>query len=725
MTTPDQLTDSDAAWLQALAGQRPAAERALLARALGLARRVHDGQQRLSGEAYLVHPQAVAEILNGLNLDYETLAAALLHDSIEDTELTRADLEQAFGPVVARLVDGVTKMGRIGRLQETPGGRGDQEAESVRKLLLAMVEDVRVVLIKLADRLHNLRTLKFLSEDRQRLIATETLEIYAPIANRLGIWQLKWELEDLSLRYLEPEVYRDIARQLDARRADRERYIEQVVRRLRDELASAGVRAEVSGRPKHIYSIWRKMRRKNLPFSQIFDVRAVRVLVERDADCYAALGVVHGLWHHIPKEFDDYIANPKENAYRSLHTAVAGPGGQTLEVQIRSRAMHEHAELGIAAHWRYKEGGRFDPGLEQRVAWLRQLLEWRDEEPSAREFVDRFKSESGGERVYVLTPQGRVVDLPAGATPLDFAYHIHTDLGHRCRGAKVNGRIVPLNQALHTGEQVEVLSARQGVPSRDWLNPHLGYLKSPRARAKVRHWFRAQDRDKNIAAGRATLDRELHRLGLANCNWEQLAERLHSPSVNDMLAALGNGDLGSAQLAGAANDLMAPAEAEALAARAPRAAEAEAGLRIEGVGNLLTQIARCCRPVPNDPIVGYITRGRGVTIHRRDCPNLLRLAATERERLLEVEWGGAAGAVYPVNIEILAYDRAGLLRDITAVLANEKVNVIGVNTYTDKQDAAAHMQLTLEIRDIGELSRVLSRLSQVSNVIEVRRSRGH
>ncbi|MFP5505677.1 MAG: RelA/SpoT family protein, partial [Gammaproteobacteria bacterium] len=615
MTTRDTITAEQqvdtGAWLATLAGARPAAERAVIARALELAQRAHTGQQRHSGEPYLSHLLAVAEILNGLNLDYETIAAALLHDSVEDTEVTLAKLEEEFGSSVARLVDGVTKMGRIGRLQEQAAGRREQDAESLRKLLLAMVEDVRVVLIKLADRLHNMRTLKYLDPERQRKIARETLDIYAPLANRLGIWQLKWELEDLSLRYLDPDAYREIARHLDERRVDRERFIDRVVRQIRRELETVGVKAEVTGRPKHIYSIWKKMRRKNLPFSQIFDVRAVRIIVERDADCYAALGVVHSLWHHIPKEFDDYIANPKENDYRSLHTAVVGPGGQTLEVQIRSRAMHEHAELGIAAHWRYKEGGRFDSSVEQKVAWLRQLLEWKDEEASALDFVDRFKSESGEERVYVLTPQGRVVDLPAGATPLDFAYHIHTDLGHRCRGAKVNGRIVPLNYELRNGEQVEVLAARQGTPSRDWLNTHLGFLKSSRARAKVRHWFREQDRDKNIAAGRVTLDRELNRLGVANTNWEQLAERLHYPNVDDMLAALGNGDLGSAQLAGAVNELMAPPPGAAVVARAPRAGGAEPGLRIEGVGNLLTQIAKCCRPVPQDPIVGYITRGRG------------------------------------------------------------------------------------------------------------------
>ena len=723
-TAADRVEPGSEAWLAALAGGRPAAEREVLARALATARRAHHGQLRLSGEPYLFHVLAVAEILNALNLDYETLAAALLHDTVEDSAVTLDELERDFGGRIAHLVDGVTKMGRIGRLQDAhaDGARDHHDAESVRKLLLAMAEDVRVVLIKLADRLHNLRTLKHLTPERQQRIAQETLEIYAPLANRLGIWQIKWELEDLSLRYLDPEVYREIATQLDERRVDRERFIEHVVRELTRELQTAGIQAEVSGRPKHIYSIWKKMQRKNLPFNQIFDVRAVRVIVEHDADCYAALGIVHGLWHHIPKEFDDYIANPKENDYRSLHTAVVGPNGRTLEVQIRSRGMHEHAELGVAAHWHYKEGGRFDASVEQRVAWLRQLLEWKDEESTATEFVDRFKSENVTERVYALTPQGRVVDLAQGATPLDFAYHIHTDLGHRCRGAKVNGRIVPLTHELRNGEQVEILTARQGTPSRDWLNTHLGFLKTPRARAKVRHWFRQQDYENNVSAGRATLDRELNRLGITNLNWEQLAERLHQPSVPAMLAAIGNGDLNTAQLAGAANELAAPTVETLPTVRAPRSSEGIAeGFTIEGVGNLLTHIAQCCRPVPNDAIVGYITRGRGVTIHRRDCPNALRLAATERERILEVEWGGAGAASYPVDIQVVAYDRAGLLRDITAVLANERINVIGVDTYTDKEDHVAHMQLSLEIRDIAELSRVLNRIGQLPNVSEARR----
>ena len=511
-TTPSHGRSLDLdAWLNVVGQGRSDAEQSLIRVALTRAQAAHKDQTRASGEPYLLHCLAVAEICHHLKLDHEAVAAAILHDAVEDTDVTLQEVAETFGAQVARLVDGVTKMGRIGEIREPAGGRHSAQlhhSESVRKLLLAMAEDVRVVLIKLADRLHNMRTLRFLDHERQRRIARETLDIYAPLANRLGIWQVKWELEDLSLRYLEPDAYHRIAALLDGRRIDRERHIELVKERLSKAFDSAGIRAEISGRPKHIYSIWRKMQRKNVDFHQIFDVQAVRVLVESTAECYAVLGIVHSFWHHVPHEFDDYIANPKSNNYRSLHTAVIGPEGRAVEVQIRTRDMHEHAELGIAAHWRYKEGARYDHGFEKKVAWLRQLLEWKEEEPSADEFVDRFKSESVQERVYVLTPQGQVIDMPAGATVLDFAYHIHTDVGHRCRGAKVNGRIVPLAYELSSGEQVEVLTGRKVAPSRDWLNPHLGYLKTSRARAKVRHWIKQQDRDINIAAGRSSLERE-------------------------------------------------------------------------------------------------------------------------------------------------------------------------------------------------------------------------
>jgi GTP pyrophosphokinase len=687
----------------------------------------HKGQLRASGDPYHDHVLAVAEILNDLKLDYETIAAAMLHDVVEDTDVTLEQVKAEFGPAIARLVDGVTRMERIGEFQEKThaGSREHVQAESLRKLLLAMAEDVRVVLIKLADRLHNMRTLRHLTPEQQRRIARETLDIYAPLANRLGIWQVKWELEDLSLRYLEPEAYQQIARQLAETRADRERYISKVVGILNDELAKAGIKADISGRPKHINSIWRKMQRKQLDFEQIFDVRAVRVLVEEEKDCYAALGVVHGLWHHIPGEFDDYIANPKENLYRSLHTAVVGPEGKGLEIQIRTEEMHRHAELGVAAHWRYKEGGSFDPGYEEKIAWLRQLLEWKDEEQSANDFVDRFKSEAFQERVYALTPQGRIIDLPQGSTPLDFAYAIHTDVGHRCRGAKVNGRIVPLTNKLGNGEQVEILTARQGTPSRDWLNPHQGYLKTSRARSRVRQWFKREDYEHNVAAGRDIADRELHRLGITGLSLDRLAEHFRFRQVEEFFAALGRGEINPGQLANALTEFMPETPKPEVLAKAKAASHRRAspgGVEISGVGNLLTSMARCCHPVPNDPIVGYITRGRGVTVHRQDCGNILRLQGEDRDRLIEVKWGASDEGGYPVDISVEAYDRPGLLRDITAVFANDRINLLGVNTATDIHDGIARMSLTVEINDIGQLSRVLTRIGQLPNVVEAKRN---
>ncbi|MDX2458003.1 MAG: GTP diphosphokinase [Gammaproteobacteria bacterium] len=705
---------------------RPDSEKQVLKKAADWASTAHHDQQRASGEPYYSHVLAVAEILKSLNLDYETLAAAMLHDVVEDTAVTLDDVRSEFGTVIAHLVDGVTKMERIGEFQplDQEGNQGHAQVESLRKLLLAMADDVRVVLIKLADRLHNMRTLQHLEGERQRRIAQETLDIYAPLANRLGIWQIKWELEDLSLRYLEPDAYQQLASQLDEKRADREQYIKYVVDTIAGELRKAGIKASISGRPKHINSIWQKMQRKQVSFDQIFDMRAVRILVKEEKDCYAALGIVHGLWRHIPKEFDDYIANPKKNLYRSLHTAVIGPDGHNLEIQIRTEEMHQHAELGVAAHWRYKEGGGTDADHEEKIAWLRQVLEWKDEEDSAHDFVDRFKSEAFHDRVYVLTPQGRIIDLPQGATPLDFAYAVHTEVGHRCRGAKVNGRIVQLPYTLQNGEQVEVLTARQGGPSRDWLNTHLGYLRTSRARSRVRSWFKRQDYEHNLAAGRSILDRELHRLGINDMSMDKLANRFRHTQVDEFLEAVGHGDITAGNLANALNELV-PRQS-ALEIQRPRLARKEhstttGGFKVLGVGNLLTSTARCCSPVPNDPIIGYITRGRGVTIHRQDCGNVLRLQGEDRDRLIEVEWGSASDESYLVDIAVEAYDRSGLLRDITAVLANDKINLNGVNTATDERDGIARMSLTLEIADIGQLSRVLTKIGQLPNVVEARR----
>ncbi len=713
------------AWLNKLGERLSSDELDLVRRALELAEQAHRTQTRASGEPYLSHVIAVADILAGLNLDHATLAAAILHDVVEDTEITLDDVASTCGDDVARLVDGVTKMRTIGEYQqELSAGKETVRAESLRKLLLAMAEDVRVVLIKLADRLHNMRTLKFLSEERQRRIARETMDIYAPLANRLGIWHIKWELEDLSFRYLDPVTYKQIARFLRERRVDRQHYIEKVVGILETELGKAGIQADIQGRPKHIYSIWKKMRRKGLGFHQLYDVRAVRVLVDTVADCYHALGIVHSLWPHIPREFDDYIATPKENMYQSIHTAVVGPEGKTLEVQIRTPEMDRHAELGVAAHWRYKEGGKRDHRFEQKIAWLRQLLDWKEEEGSAGDFIDRFKSEVFQDRVYVLSPTGEVFDLPQGATPLDFAYHVHTEVGNRCRGAKVDGRIVPLGYELKSGEQVEILTARQGGPSRDWLNPHLGFLKTSRARSKVRTWFKQRDHDQNVADGRDALDRELHRLGADGLGLEALAQQLNLQSVDEMLVAVGRGDITPTQVARVVQQLTKRTGEETETALAPvrRRKSAEGGdIHIRGVGNLLTTMARCCKPAAGDPIIGFITRGRGVTIHTRDCPNVLSMPEDNSQRLVEVEWSSHEQNTYQVDIEIEAIDRQGLLRDISTVLANEKINVLAANSRSDKHDHTARMLVTIEISDIDQLSRVLTRIGQLSNVLEVRR----
>jgi GTP pyrophosphokinase len=721
------LTDTSGreAWLQTVAAGRRAEDVALIRCAVELAERAHREQKRASGEPYINHVIAVADILSAQRLDSETIAAAVLHDAVEDSDVTLDEVTEKCGASVARLVDGVTKLKVFGEYHEGARGRNEsQRAESLRKMLLAMAEDVRVVLIKLADRLHNMRTLGYLDEEKRRRIARETLDIYAPLANRLGIWQVKWELEDLAFRHLEPETYKEIARFLDERRVDRQGYIDNVVAIIEGELAKAGIKGDVKGRPKHIYSIWKKMQRKGLSFHELYDVRAVRILVESVADCYHALGVVHTLWRHIPKEFDDYIATPKENNYQSIHTAVVGPEGKTLEVQIRTADMDRHAELGVAAHWRYKEGGKGDRGFEQKIAWLRQLLDWKEEESNAGDFIDRFKSEVFQDRVYVFTPKGEVIDLPQGATALDFAYHIHTDIGNRCRGAKVEGRIVPLTYELKNGQQVEVLTGKHPAPSRDWLNPHLGYLKTNRARAKARSWFKQQDQHQNEVDGRAIVERELKRLGISDVPLEKLAAHFNFAQLPDFLVAVGRGDLTTSQIANALHQFtrpVAPPLPEPAAIPLRERKNEGGDIHIRGVGNLLTAMARCCRPAPGDPIVGFITRGRGVSIHRNDCPNILNLVPELRPRLVEVEWAGQEQNTYPVDIEIEAIDRQGLLRDVSSLLANEKINVIAASTVTDRKTHTAKMQITVEIANTDQLSRVLSRITQLPNIVEARR----
>ncbi len=674
----------------------------------------------LSGEPDL----AVADLLADLGMDHDVVVAALLHESVATGQIRLRRVEEEFGATIARLVDGITKLDAIGELHQSSRHAGRQ-LESLRKMLLAMAQDVRVVLIKLTMQLHTLRQLGPMAAEERRRIAQETLDIFTPLANRLGIGRIKWEMEDLALRYLEPAAYKQIAAALDERRADRERYIARVMEELRSHLRRAGIGAEVSGRVKHIYSIWRKMQRKKLSFEQIFDVRAVRVMVETVNDCYAALGVVHTHWNHIHREFDDYIAHPKPNGYQSLHTAVVGPEGRAVEVQIRTFAMHQHAELGIAAHWRYKEGGE-GPGdaAERQIAWLRQMLEYRDEEADDGDLLERFKAEAFQDRVYAITPKGAIVELSQGATPLDFAYHIHTEVGHRCRGAKVNGRIVPLTYELRNGEQVDVLTAKTGGPSRDWLSPHLGYVKTNRARAKIRQWFIQQDQDKSIVAGRTALEREFQRLGIRHLKLEKVADRLGFPKPEDLFATIGHGALTTAQVVARIQDLLpAPLATEEGLPTLRRPKSTEPGkddVRIRGVGRLLTQMAHCCQPAPFEPIAGYLTQGRGVTIHRQDCRNFLGLASQHHERVIEVGWGETP-ATYPVDIMIVAHDRSGLLRDITSILANDQVNVLGANTLTDKETSIARMGLTVEITDVVQLSRVLDKIGQLPNIVEAYR----
>ncbi|ALP53083.1 hypothetical protein Tel_07895 [Candidatus Tenderia electrophaga] len=718
-------------WLASLQDRYSAHGFDVIHQATDIALKAHAGQQRISGEPYIQHSLAVADILAGIRMDYETIAAAVLHDVVEDTDISLDQVRRQFGDNIANLVDGVTKMMVIQTfkgLQEISKKekRERVQAESLRKMLLAMVADVRVVLIKLADRTHNMRTLAALPQDKQKRIATETLEVYAPLANRLGMWQIKWELEDLSFRFLNPELYKEIAKMLDERRVDRQEFITNFIQTLEGELGKVQVNAEISGRPKHIYSIYRKMQRKSIDYHQVYDTRGVRVLVDTIPECYTVLGIVHALWRHIPGEFDDYIATPKQNNYQSIHTAVFGPDGKVVEVQIRTHKMHQDNELGVASHWRYKEGAEYDPGFERKINWLRQLLDWKEEVVDAGEFVDQFKSDAFEDRIYVFTPKGNVIDLPEGATPLDFAYHIHTEVGHRCRGAKVNGHMVPLTYKLKTGEQVDILTVKRGEPSRDWLNLDLGYLKTSRARSKVMHFFKMLNFDKNVADGRNLLEKELNRLGLTEVNFERLARRLNFPKLEEFLAALGRNDLKISRVVRLIQEIRQEEQTREQPAIQPRAPQSDKGgggdVTIEGVGDLLTQIAKCCKPVPGDEIAGYITKGRGISIHRKDCANVLRYINQSPERLIDVEWSSkGTEQVYPVDVQIKAFDRQGLLRDVAALLSNEKVNIIAVNTLSERKSHTASMLLTLEIDDLSSLSKILYKISSLPNVLEVKR----
>jgi GTP pyrophosphokinase len=685
-----------------------------------------------TGEPVLEHALGLVAHLAALRLDGETRIAGILFALPQYLADSQEKISADFGPAAAALVAGIAKLNQLRIItralagQETGAARSAQ-AEVLRKMLLAMVEDIRVVLVRLASRTQTLRFMARSPDALRRPYAQETLDIFAPLANRLGIWQLKWELEDYAFRYLEPELYKKIASMLDEKRDERESFIAGALAALDAELRAAGVRAEVQGRPKHIYSIYNKMRGKSLDFSELYDVRALRVLVDSVKDCYTALGVVHNLWTPIPKEFDDYISRPKSNDYRSLHTAVVGSDGRALEVQIRTHEMHRHAELGVAAHWRYKEAGagraasvsRPDP-FDEKIAWLRQVLAWRDDVVESVDWVEKIKQTALDDTVYALTPQGRVLDLPQGSTPVDFAYQLHTDLGHHCRGAKVDGVMVPLNYKLANGQRVEIVAAKTGGPSRDWMNPALGYIQSSRARSKVRQWFNTQALAETVAQGRAIVERELQREGMTGANLDHLAQQLGYARSEEMFAAAGREEIGAKLLQTALRGAPAAAPAqEALLPGKSRADASGSGILVVGMDKLLTQLAKCCRPAPPDAIAGFVTRGRGVSIHRRNCRDLQRLAELQPERMIEAAWGQQKDGVFSVDIVVQAHDRQGLLRDISEVLSREKINVTGVNTQSKQH--MAYMSFTVEISDLEQLQRTLAQVREVQGVLTASR----
>jgi GTP pyrophosphokinase len=667
-------------------------------------------------------------VLAQLQADEDVLLAGLLVPLLHGGRIDAAAALPTFGEAAVRLAAELDKVGDIGIPPDWQPGQTlkPEQAEGLRKLLLALASDVRLVLIRLGLQLVRLRAVRGATELEQRRAALETQEIYAPLANRLGIWQVKWELEDLAFRYAEPEEYKRIAGWLRSKRGEREQYIEDVKRELGRELDQLGIHGQISGRPKHIYSIWRKMQRKSLRFEQVMDVLAVRVMVGTVAECYAALGVVHGLWPYIPGEFDDYVATPKENNYRSLHTAVVGPGKLPLEVQIRTREMHEHAELGVAAHWQYKEGRKAESSFQQKIVWLRQLLEPSQRDGSEPDLLAGLQAEVFEDRVYALSPKGEVVDMPRGATPLDFAYQVHTNLGHRCRGARVNGRMVTLDHKLANGDTVEIITGKHPHPSRDWLVPQLGFLASPRNRSKVRAWFRKQDESQNREQGKQMLERELDRLGVRAPPLPEILSELGLPNADALYQGLGEGELTLAQVAGAVHRRLHAHDAQE-SPRAPKLQKPVAGadspgMIIDGVGDLLSTIARCCRPVPPEEILGYITVGRGVSIHRATCPNLLRLREESPERVLAVDWGRPTEErTFPARIRIEAFDRRGLVRDISGVLADERISIEAMNTHTNPADNIATLDVTVKVHGLDELSRLLSRFSMLPNVVSARR----
>jgi GTP pyrophosphokinase len=705
-----------ASLLAEVASHHPQADLAPIERAFDFAVAAHGDQRRATGEAYVTHPIAAARTLAEMALDPASIQAALLHDVPEDTDQSLTDIEEHFGAEVAHLVDGVTKLSKF-----STHSHEEQQAENIRKMLLAMAQDIRVVLIKLADRLHNMRTLSGLPPDKQLRIARQTMEIYAPLAERLGIWQIKWELEDLSFKHLDPERYRELAANLDTRRGHRERYIERAIAVLQPELERHGIEGDLNGRPKHLFSIWKKMQRKSAAFGEIYDVYAIRLLVDEVRDCYAALGVVHSLWKPIPGQFDDYIAVPKPNGYQSLHTAVIALDGKALEIQIRTHAMHSVSEVGIAAHWRYKEGSKAERDYDAKLAWLRQLMDWQREVTDATEFVEGIKLDIFQDQVFVFTPKGDIKDLPAGATPLDFAYRIHTDVGHRTIGAKVNNRLVPLDYRLKNGDIVEVVTTKaEHGPSRDWLS----IVRTSHAREKIRQWFKKKDRDENITHGRESLERELKRLArtsIAAVGHDRLLEAARPyghDTLDDFYAAIGYGAVSPQQVVmrlGVVDDAQLT-----LPSVAPTPVRA-GGVRVKGVGDLLVRFAKCCHPIPGDPIVGFITRGRGITVHLGRCPTVVN--EREAARLIEVEWETAPAETYPIAIRVEAHDRTGLLNDIAGAVAESKVNIVAANVAVS-QDHTATVMATLQVASVSQLARVMSRIEHVKDVLSVQRDLG-
>ncbi|MBE3584770.1 RelA/SpoT family protein [Desulfofundulus thermocisternus] len=702
----------------------PEADVSLLSRAYRFAEEAHRNQKRFSGEPFITHPVAVANILANLQMDLQTLVAGLLHDVVEDTGVTLEEIKAAFGDEVALLVDGVTKLNRL-----EYRSKEEHQAESLRKMFLAMAQDIRVILIKLADRLHNLRTLKYHNETKQKEIARETLEIYAPLAHRLGIYHLKWELEDLSFRYLEPEKYYELAERVSRTRRKREEYIQAAIQILRRKLAETGIFADIQGRPKHLYSIYNKMTRQNKDLSEIYDVLAVRVVVDSIRDCYAVLGTVHTLWKPIPGRFKDYIAMPKSNMYQSLHTTVIGPQGEPLEIQIRTWEMHRTAEYGIAAHWRYKEGGKTDRDLDQKLAWLRQILEWQRELRDAREFMESLKIDLFSDSVFVFTPKGDVLELPAGSVPIDFAYRVHTEVGHRCVGARVNGRLVPLDYQLKNGDIVEIITSKNAVgPSRDWLN----LVKTSQAKNRIRQWFKREQREENISRGREALEREARKHGvdvelLKGEKILQFGRRFNLTTVEDVYAAIGDGTVTAQAVINRIREEARAPKAPSEDARPGRVktpsqnAESAPGIKVKGMSNLLIRLAHCCNPIPGDPIIGYITRGRGVSIHRVDCRNVALFQRGESNRLVEVSWDGNFQSPFLVKLEVSGMDRAGLLSDVMAILSELKISANWVNARGLKNRQAV-IELLLELRSKEQLDLIISRINRVRDIYEVRRT---